>query len=151
MAEQSNPFRREDSVDPLENRDQFNISAEAFSGGIIKPLYSERQMKCYTVTDEELGSVSVWNAQTTTFISVGAFILSLGIGFLVDGLFTESLTAVGQLLQMVVGPICVLLSGVFFYLGWQARRTRKNLVDKIKQQSSHVPDCATPKPPLERG
>ncbi len=105
-------------------------------GSSLVPLYVERQMKVYAVTEGEVGSLSTLNAQATVFYSAASFSLSAAISIWINAIFYTELTPAAAVAKLYVAPAILLLAAVLYYLGWHATKSRRSTWDAIKRESS---------------
>ncbi len=104
-------------------------------GSSVLPLYVERKMKVYAITEHELESLSTRNAQTTAFYSIGSFILSAAISVWGNAIFYTELPAPALVAKYYGAPLSGLMALVFFGLGLHAARSRKSTWQQIKAES----------------
>ena len=102
-------------------------------GSSVVPLYVERQMKIYAVTDSEYSALSTQNNQTTIFSSVGFSVISIAVSIWVNSLFYQEIPPVAYLAKMFVAPAVFVLSLVFFWLAYQAHRAGNSTWDSISR------------------
>jgi hypothetical protein len=105
-------------------------------GSSLVPLYVERQMKVYAVTEGEVESLSTLNAQTTIFYSVGSFLASAAISIWVNAVFYTEIPPAALVAKYIVAPLVLLVSSAFFFLGWHATRSRRSTWEVLKRESS---------------
>jgi len=118
------------------------LHAPEASGGVqilgssVVPLYVERKMKVYAITESEFASVSALNGQTTMFSSIGFAILSAALSIWVNAVFYTDVPPAAMLAQKYVAPIGVLIAASFFWLSWRATQTRQSTWNTIKTESA---------------
>ena len=105
-------------------------------GSSVVPLYVERKMKVYAVTESEFASLSSLNAQTTIFTSVGFAILSAALSIWVNALFYTDVPASAYVAKVYIAPATVFIGLVFFVLAVYAHRARQSTWAQIKSKSS---------------
>src|SRR5258708_4114808 len=105
-------------------------------GSSVVPLYVERKMKVYAITDSEFESVSMLNAQTTIFSSIGLAILSAAGSIWANAVFYTEAPPAAIVAQKYVAPFGVLLALCFFLLAWRAVKSRKSTWERIKEESA---------------
>jgi hypothetical protein len=110
-------------------------------GSSVVPLYVERRMKVYAITDSEFSSVSMLNAQTTTFFSIGLAILSAAVSIWINAVFYADAPPAAVVAQKYVAPCGVLLALSFFWLAFRAIQNRQSTWERIKEESASL---ATP-------
>ena len=115
-------------------------------GSSLVPLYVERRMKIYAVPEFEFDSLATRNTQGTTFYSVGAFLLSAALSVWINSAFYNEVPPTAFVMKVFAAPIVVLLACVFFFLGWQATKSRQSTWERIKAESVSLatPESASP-------
>ena len=104
-------------------------------GSSLQPLYVERRMKVYAITESEFNSLSTLNSQTTIFSSVGFAILSAGISIWINALFYTDVPAPAYVAMVYIAPATIVLALVFFYLALRASGARESSWVQIKNES----------------
>ena len=116
-----------------------NIQTEAgdstVRGAVVEPVYTERHVMHYAVTDHELSSIANLNTQTTIFASVGSFLLAVGISIVV-ALLVEDENADITLSLVIVTGIAFFLSACVYGLAYQAFRARNSELDSIRGEAT---------------
>jgi hypothetical protein len=102
----------------------------------VIPLYLERRLKVYGVTENEVDSLATRNTQATTFYSVGAFVLSAALGIWINAVFYTQTPPTAEVAKYLGAPIFIVISGALFWLGWRTDRSRKSTWDAIKSESA---------------
>jgi O-antigen/teichoic acid export membrane protein len=105
-------------------------------GSSVVPLYVERKMKVYAVTEGEFASLSSLSAQTTLFSSVGMAILGSAVSVWVNALFYTEVPAAAYVAKVYVAPASVIIAFVFFGLAIYAHTVRRSTWSQIKSESS---------------
>jgi hypothetical protein len=105
-------------------------------GSSVVPLYVERRMKVYAITESEFASVSAINGQTTMFVSIGFALLSAAFSIWVNAIFYTEIPPAAMVAQKYVAPIGVLMALSFFWLAWRAMKTRQSTWNTIKAESA---------------
>lgn len=112
--------------------DKFTTSG---TGGTIKPTYSTRNMKCYTVTESELHQLSLANSLMALFFSIGSaalvFALDLGKDLILSPDAPKDAETTANMLQ--TGAIGITIA--FFVAGVIAYLWRRGMVAMIKRES----------------
>ena len=111
--------------------------AEGVNGATVEPVYSQRKMKCYTVTESELRQIGLSNLGITGLFSLGAAFFAFGLDVFKDTLLAESVPDAAQAIVSYVQPICFFVSASFFVLGLLTIRWRSGLIKLIKDESSN--------------
>jgi hypothetical protein len=102
----------------------------------VVPLYVERKMRVFAVTEGEFASLSSLNAQTTSFSAIGMAILGSAVSIWVNALFYTDVPPTAYVAKVYVAPAGVLLAIVFFCLAIYAHRARRSTWTQIKSESS---------------
>lgn len=111
------------------------VFSDSPRGATVKTTYVEREVKVLAVFDTEVDAISSLNAQATVFFSVGAGLISLAGGIWTTAVFSEKLTAAGQVATDVGAPVLGALSLIFFGLALWAWWKRRSALNTIKKQS----------------
>ena len=104
-------------------------------GSSLVPLYVERKMKVYAVTESEVDSLSTRNAQATAFYSAGAFFLSASLSVWVNAVFYTDIPPAASVAKIYGAPLVLILAIVLFALGLHAAKSRKSTWEAIKRES----------------
>jgi hypothetical protein len=107
-------------------------------GSSVVPLYVERKMKVYAITESEFASVSTLNGQTTMFASIGFAILAAALSIWINAIFYTEVPPAAMIAQKYVAPISVLIALSFFWLSWRATQTRQSTWNTIKAESALI-------------
>jgi hypothetical protein len=105
-------------------------------GSSLVPLYVERQMKVYAVTEGEVASLSMLNSLSTAFYSSGSFTLSAAVGIWTNAIFYTDVPPAALVAKWYVAPFILLATAVLFFLGWRASKNRRSTWDAIRLESS---------------
>lgn len=116
--------------------DQSQSTGLQILGSSVVPLYVERKMKVFAITESEFASVATLNAQTTMFCSIGFAILSAALSIWINGIFYTEVPPTAFVAQRFVAPFGVLLAVAFFWLAWRASKTRETTWTRIKEESA---------------
>jgi len=92
-------------------------------------------MRCYTVTDGELKSVSLANGLSVIFFSIASASLTFGLDLATDIALSQELTAAGRALDEMVEPASYIIAGIFFLAGLWTLWWRHNMIKTIKRES----------------
>lgn len=104
-------------------------------GSSVIPLYVERQMKVYAVTEGEFNSLSTQNTEMTIYVTVGFAILSAAISIWVNSLFYTDVPPSAYVAKIYVAPAGIALSLVCFILAWYIHRARNSTWAAIRSES----------------
>lgn len=85
-------------------------------GGLIAPLYTERRMKCFNVTQGDLSSLSLANWLVTGCAAFSSFCFSQALAVYTNAAFVEKFTAAGEMLAYFAVPTFSIL-GIFGAVG----------------------------------
>ena len=105
-------------------------------GSSLVPLYVERKMRVYAVTEGEFASLSSLSAQTTLFSSVGMAILGSAVSIWVNALFYTDVPPAAYIAKVYIAPAAVLIAATFFALAAYAHRARRSTWAQIKSESA---------------
>ena len=105
-------------------------------GSSVVPLYVERKMKVFAITESEFASVATLNAQTTMFCSIGFAILSAAVSIWINGMFYTEVPPTALIAQRFIAPFGARLAAAFFWLAWRASKTRETTWTRIKEESA---------------
>jgi hypothetical protein len=97
-------------------------------------------MTFYPVTVREMRELSLINAFSVAFFSLGSFFLSLAIGFWEGAVFagTGPISPEGAVLKWPGSPIAFGMAVVFYVLGIAVLILRGRTVDDIRKESSQI-------------
>jgi hypothetical protein len=105
-------------------------------GSSVVPLYVDRRLKMFLVTESEFETLSNLNGQTTTFSAVGTAILGAALSVWINALFYTEVPAAAYVAKVMVAPAATLLAFVFFWLAYQSRNSRIVTWNNIKSESA---------------
>jgi hypothetical protein len=105
-------------------------------GSSMVPLYVDRKMKLYLVTDNEFESLSTQNGQATVFIAVASATLSVAISIWINAIFYTEVPAPALVAKYLGAPVLLLVAATFFYLAYGANKARGNTWTTIKSESA---------------
>ena len=94
-------------------------------------------MTVYAILEYELNNISSLNAQSTTFFSVGSAALSVFGALLLQRIFSDwqTIGALGKATIILGCPSFLIISGVFFFLGYTTHKHKEKNIEKIKRES----------------
>jgi len=104
-------------------------------GSSVIPLYVERRMKIYAVTEGDFSSLSALNAQTTIFSSVGLALLSVAVSIWINAVFYVDVPPAAYVAKIFVAPVLALLAVVFFILARHSAKNSASTWETIKSES----------------
>lgn len=110
------------------------------SGGVVRPLYQERAMKCYVVTDSELKSLSLANGLMVVFFSLASALVGFGIDISKDLVLTPDVSAGARAMAEMTRQACFMFAAGFALAGLWAYAWRRSALHLIKKESG---DTAT--------
>lgn len=113
--------------------EQTGLKENAF----FNPIFAKRNMTVYAIPEYELSAISSLNTQSTMFYSVGSGALSIFVALILQAIFTDSATmsALGKATLILGCPISLILSAVFFILGYSVQKLKEKNIDRIKKES----------------
>jgi hypothetical protein len=104
-------------------------------GSSVVPLYVERRMKVYAVTEGEFATLSTLNAQQTIFFSVALALISGAVSIWANAVFYNDVPPAAYVAKMFVAPAGILLAIVFLVLAGLAVRSGRSTWRSIKTES----------------
>jgi hypothetical protein len=113
------------------------IRAEAF-GGVVRPLYQERAMKCYVVTDSELKSISLANGLMVVFFSLASSCVGFAISIAKDVAMAGELTPGAKMVLSIVQPGAYYAAAIFAVCGVWAYFWRLGAIAMIRRESGDL-------------
>lgn len=105
------------------------------TGAIVRPVYSERTMRCFVVTESELKQIGLASIGITAAFGIGSALFAFGLDIYKDVAMAAEIPASALIVASVVQPLC-LFGGIGFWLLsvalflWRAR-----MVSLIKKES----------------
>ena len=118
--------------------EQVGLIFEGEQGSIIRPLHSERAVRCFIVQETELEILTYVNNKAAGFLSVGSFFVAVAASIVVSWAYSGTPNDTASAMTQVGLPCSVLLAVVMFWLAWLERRSRTAMIDRIKQESRPV-------------
>jgi hypothetical protein len=109
---------------------------EGAKGDPVKLVMSQREMRCYTITESELKQIGLSNIGITGFFSLSSASFAFGLDVFKDTLLAESVPEIAQTIVSYVQPICFFASASFFVFGIITIKWRSDLIALIKRESS---------------
>lgn len=103
-------------------------------GSSVKPIYSERSMKCYAVTEMELNNLGFASLVSTIFSTAGAVLLGLAIDLFKDVQIDGKTGSGAQAAESLQGPLfvgAVICFAVAVLMLWR----RRNMIELIRKES----------------
>ncbi len=103
----------------------------------LSVLHTERRMKVYGVTENELRTLTVINLAAVALFSLGTGSLAFGIDLHKDILLAgQNLPEGAKMLQDVVRPIAFIGAAIFYGLGIAAWLYRGGFLRTIKKETT---------------
>jgi hypothetical protein len=96
-------------------------------------------MKVYAVPEFEFDSLAVRNTQGTTYYSIASFLLSAALSVWVNAAFYTEVPAAASVMKTYAAPLVLVVSVLFFFLGWMSGRSRQSTWARIKAESVSLP------------
>jgi len=110
------------------------------TGSIVRPSYSERTMKCYTITDSELKQIGLANVLVTAFSAIGSAFFAFGVDVFKDSQFVDAVPARAQILTQYVQPLCFFLGIALWLSAAAVWWWRRDMIALIKKESVETYD-----------
>ena len=105
------------------------------SGGLVKPVYSEREMKCLTVTESELKQIGLANLGVTASVGIGSAFVAFGVDIFKDSLLAEQVPETARMLTDYVQPLCLVMGVAFYVIAVLLYVWRKDMIGLIRRES----------------
>lgn len=105
------------------------------TGGIVRPIYSERKMRCLTVSESELKQISLSNWGVTIFASIGSALLTFGLDLFKDTALSPPADASTSKMVDTVEMLCIGGSIVAFLVAVGLWMWRRDMIKTIRQES----------------
>ena len=105
------------------------------SGGLVKPVYSEREMKCLTVTESELKQIGLANLGVTVCVGIGSAFFAFGLDVFKDSLLASDIPASALVLTQYVQPMCLVMGVAFYLVAGLLYFWRKDMIGLIRRES----------------
>ena len=107
------------------------------SQDLITVLHTERRMKVYGVTENEIRTLTMINIAAVVLFSLGTGLLAFGIDLHKDILLTgKNLPEAALPLQDVVRPLAFIGAGIFYVLGIVSWFLRGGFLRTIKKETT---------------
>jgi hypothetical protein len=104
-------------------------------GSVVKPVYSEREMNCYAITESELTAIGLANYGVTTAFSLGAAMLSLWLDIFKDSSFATETTSGSKIFTDYVQPFSLVLGLCLCGIGFGFVFWRKSIISVVKRET----------------
>jgi hypothetical protein len=105
------------------------------AGGVVKPVYSERTMKCLTVTESELKQIGLANLGVTICVGIGSALVAFGIDVFKDSLLATDVPDAALMLTKYVQPMCLIGGVAFYVIAVMLWIWRKDMIGLIRRES----------------
>lgn len=107
----------------------------AASGGIVKPVYSERQMRCLTVSESELKQIGLANIGVTVFASIGSALLSFGVDLFKDTALEPTADQAAASMADAIEKLCIGGGAVCYIVAIALWIWRRDMIKTIRKES----------------
>lgn len=104
-------------------------------GAIVRPVYVERRMKVYAVSEHEAQTISSLNAQQSSFFALASFCGTIGLSVWINAIFYTETPPAAMVAKYMGAPVALVIAAVFVYLGVVALRGRHKTWETIKNES----------------
>jgi hypothetical protein len=111
------------------------VSTTSQNAGLVNVLHTERNMKVYGVTENELRTLTAINVAVTALFSIATGLMAFSFDLQKDILLAEPLPDKAQVLDTVVQPAAFLGSLVLYGLGALTWFLRGGFLKTIKKES----------------
>ena len=114
---------------------EIHLTTHTAQWSYVQPVYVARSMTFYALPESELRSITFMNTLALVSCSVGSFLLSLGLGIVIGGVFSSDISPTAEALMKVVAPILGVLAVVSYSVGAWALILRKKAIKTIRDDS----------------
>ena len=111
------------------------VTTTGSSTGLVHVLHTERRMRVYGVTENELRTLTIINLAVAFLFSLGTGFVSFGLDLHKDVLMTSPLPPSAGVLADIARPLAFLVGGAFYLAGGSAWWMRRGFIEQIKQES----------------
>jgi hypothetical protein len=110
-------------------------AAVANTGGIVKPIYSERHMRCLIVSESELKHIGLANLGVTASVGIGSALFSFGANLFKDTALETPAEASAAAVADAVERLCMWGGVVFYVLALLIWIWRWDMIRTIRSES----------------
>lgn len=104
-------------------------------GSAVRPVYSERSMRCYAITDQELQHIGYANTAATVFASAGAICWTLAADLFKDLRLGDAPPEAARAAAEAVQTVSFIAGIFLFGIAIAAVLAKRSMVDLIKRES----------------
>lgn len=108
---------------------------EGVNGSLLKPVYSHRQIKCFTITDSELQQIGLANIGITGLASIGSAFFAFWLDIFKDTLLSQSVPENAKIVLSYVQPLCLIMACTLWIFATVIYFWRKRMIDTLKRES----------------
>lgn len=109
---------------------------EGLEGSRVEPVYQNRQMKCFSITESELQQINLANLGVTGFFSMGSGLFALWLDIFKDTKLSENVPAETVEILSWVQPLLLFSSISLFIFGFLIVLWRRQMLTIIKNESN---------------
>ncbi len=110
---------------------------EGVNGSTVEPLYSSRQMRCYSVTESELKQIGLANLGITAFSSIGTGMLAFSLDIFKDTVLAGGVPESAKVALSFVQPVLLIGGIAFWVFAIFAIFWRRDMIKIIKHESTN--------------
>lgn len=110
-------------------------ATEKPNGSTVEPIYSARQMRCYSVTESELRQIGLANLGITAFSTIGSACLAFWLDIFKDTVLAESIPEAAQIAISYVEPLLLVFGVGFWIVAGLGVLWRHKMIELIKKES----------------
>ena len=110
---------------------------EGLNGSAIEPVYSQRRVKCYSITESELMHIDLANIGITAFFAIGSAFFAFALDLFKDTLFANPMPEAALSVISYLQPIMIFVGILFWIFGGIGWWWRVRIIDLIKKESAH--------------
>ena len=104
-------------------------------GAVVQIFTTERAVRFYPITESELKSIGSMDALANTLLAIGVGLISLALGGWINAVFSEKLTASGQIMVYAFAPILAVVGAIVLWLCHKTYKSRSTSWQHILDES----------------
>lgn len=110
--------------------------ARSEGGAILEPVYSKRQIRCYSVTESELKQIGLANLAVTISFGLGSALMAFWLDVFKDQRLSSDVPDGADILFSIIQPMCLWLGLGFWAASVVFWLWRWDMLKLIKKESS---------------
>jgi apolipoprotein N-acyltransferase len=109
--------------------------SSAVHGAIIHPVYAKREVMHFAVSEHELSTLTLVNAQVVFCSSAATFLVGIGMTILIGIWLSNTSNSTTDILGRVAAPLILIFALAFAIAGVVLWRWRGGSINRIKRES----------------